>query len=246
MNTSLSQIFLSYAREDQNVVSEIYYFLKLSGCNPWMDVEKLLPGQNWEQEIEQAINNSRYFIACLSSLSVNKIGYVQKEFKDGLKRLDYYPEGMIFLVPLRLDAKCRIPPSLSSLQWLDWFAADAPIKLLKVVNPAAVKGLDHLNLLIQTLSTGSPSERQRAVREIGRTHHPRALGVLVRLYRQESDATVKHWIALSMGELNLAEARSALLDLNAWEELQPDNEARAWSLRGIEKALRYLDTKIGQ
>src|SRR5690348_18341319 len=49
------QVFLAYAREDREVVERLYDALSGSGFGPWMDVRRLLPGQNWPRSIETAI-----------------------------------------------------------------------------------------------------------------------------------------------------------------------------------------------
>ena len=79
------QIFLSYASEDRKRVKGIYDRLKAEGFKPWMDTEDLLPGQAWKQEIAKAIRESDFAIVVLSSVSVSKRGYVQKEFKLALE-----------------------------------------------------------------------------------------------------------------------------------------------------------------
>src|SRR6266508_5328028 len=107
-----NRVFISYAREDQSVALEIYDLLKSNGCSPWIDFHNLKPGQDWKLEIDKAIQSSNYFVACLSSNSVSKRGYVQKELKSALSVLDLIPEGTIYLLPVRLD-ECAIPHSLS-------------------------------------------------------------------------------------------------------------------------------------
>ncbi|MGC1931965.1 MAG: toll/interleukin-1 receptor domain-containing protein, partial [Candidatus Nitrosopolaris sp.] len=99
-------VFLSYAREDSDAAKRLYEDLKNDGLSPWLDKESLLPGQNWEIEIRKAIKNSRYFIALLSSNSVDKRGFVQKEFKFALEVLDEVPESQIFVIPARLN-ECK-------------------------------------------------------------------------------------------------------------------------------------------
>ena len=81
---SKPKVFLSYAREDRDTVSKIYNYLLNNSCEPWMDIEKLLPGQDWEYEIDIAIKNTDFFIACLTTNSVVKTGYVQKELRKAL------------------------------------------------------------------------------------------------------------------------------------------------------------------
>jgi hypothetical protein len=74
-------VFISYAREDFDAARILYDDLRAAGLIPWLDKESLLPGQQWEIEIKKAIENSTYFLAVLSSNSVDKRGYVQKEFQ---------------------------------------------------------------------------------------------------------------------------------------------------------------------
>jgi len=57
-------------------VREIYDRLLGQGYDPWPDEEKLLPGQNWCEEIPKAVRQSDVVIACLSSNSINTEGYV--------------------------------------------------------------------------------------------------------------------------------------------------------------------------
>ncbi|MFZ0513789.1 MAG: toll/interleukin-1 receptor domain-containing protein [Candidatus Nitrosopolaris sp.] len=114
-------VFLSYAREDSDAAKRLYEDLKNDGLSPWLDKESLLPGQNWEIEIRKAIKNSRYFIALLSSNSVDKRGFVQKEFKFALEVLDEVPESQIFVIPARLN-ECKIPyEKLRKYQYVDLF-----------------------------------------------------------------------------------------------------------------------------
>ncbi len=77
----MKKVFLSYAREDLKIAKKIYNDLADKGINVWLDDNALIPGQNWRYEITQAIKGSNYFLALLSSNSVSKIGYVQKELK---------------------------------------------------------------------------------------------------------------------------------------------------------------------
>ena len=51
------------------------------GLNPWIDKENLLPGQEWKRTITKAISESSYFIALLSTNSISKKGYIQKELR---------------------------------------------------------------------------------------------------------------------------------------------------------------------
>ncbi len=50
----------------------------------WLNKD-ILPGEQWKMKIRQAINASEFFIACLSTNSVQKRGYLQKEIRGALE-----------------------------------------------------------------------------------------------------------------------------------------------------------------
>jgi hypothetical protein len=106
-NDKNKRIFVSYAHEDREAAWRIYSELKQRGLEPWMDKESLLPGQVWRDEISKAIKNSSYFIAILSSNSVEKGGYVQKELKEAFDILEETSYSKIFVIPVRLD-DCKV------------------------------------------------------------------------------------------------------------------------------------------
>jgi hypothetical protein len=106
-------VFLCHAKEDEYKAQIIFDRLKRRGHRPWMDIHSLLPGEHWEQEIERAIKQADYFIACLSSHSVNKRGFVQRELRYALDVLAEIPPGKIYLIPVRLES-CEIPGYLIS------------------------------------------------------------------------------------------------------------------------------------
>lgn len=131
------KVFISYAREDIEAAKKVYASLKREKLEPWLDVESLLPGQNWKETIVQAIKESSFFLALLSSNSVTKRGFVQRELKIALDVLDELPPSNIYLIPIRLD-DCRAAyPKLQEIQWVDLFPSydDAISKILQVLLP---------------------------------------------------------------------------------------------------------------
>ena len=118
------KVFLSYASQDQPAVREIYDALKSEDwINPWLDQEKILPGQNWRIVIETAVDEADVVIICLSRQSVTKEGYVQREIKYAYEIALEKPDETIFRIPLRLD-DCDIPRELHFLHRVDYFGAD--------------------------------------------------------------------------------------------------------------------------
>jgi len=59
------QIFLSYARQDEEKVKNLYQKLSDEGFKPWMDTKDIIPGENWELAIQKAIRRSDFFFVCL-------------------------------------------------------------------------------------------------------------------------------------------------------------------------------------
>lgn len=127
-----ARIFISYAKEDFLEANTIYEILMQNKFIAWIDTVHLLPGQDWDLEIQRAIEDSNFFLACMSSNSVSKEGYVQKELKKALDILDKQPEGSIYLIPVRLD-ESRVPKRFEKLQWCDFFKEGAIKQLLKSI-----------------------------------------------------------------------------------------------------------------
>jgi hypothetical protein len=113
--------FLCHAKEDKPTVRELYKQLNTEGwLDVWLDEIKLLPGQEWDIEIEKAVEQADVVIVCLSTKSVDKEGYVQKELRFVLNIADEKPEGTIFVIPLRLD-DCAVPRRIRAWQYVDYF-----------------------------------------------------------------------------------------------------------------------------
>ncbi len=142
------RIFLAHAKEDKAEVIKLYERLKQKGYKPWLDKKDLLGGQLWDDEIKKAINSSDIFIACLSKQSVEKQGYVQKEFRMALQKCGELPENKIYLIPLRLD-DCKIPNlrqreygiNLRDYQWIDYFESDGFEQLIRAIEHYFSKSL---------------------------------------------------------------------------------------------------------
>ena len=139
------KIFICHSKEDKEQVRALYRKLKRSRFDPWLDEEKLIPGQDWDQEIRKAINESQAVIVCLSKVSLNKEGYVQKEIRLALDIADEKPPETIFLIPLRLE-DCDIPIRLRKWQWVDLFEKSGYKQLRMALDSRAEQlGLSRVN-----------------------------------------------------------------------------------------------------
>lgn len=127
------KVFLCHASQDKPVIRDLYQkLLKESWIEPWLDEEKLLPGMDWDFEIEKAVESANAIIVCISNNSVTKEGYIQRELRFVLDIALEKPEGEIFVVPVRLD-NCQVPRRLRSWHYVDYFvnASNAYMKILQ-------------------------------------------------------------------------------------------------------------------
>lgn len=116
-----ARVFIAYGKENQAAAERLYEDVERAGFSPWMDVRKLVPGQNWPRAIETAIESADFFVACFSRSSVNKRGGFQAEIRYALDCARRIPLDEIFVVPVRLD-DCRVPRSIQrETQYVDLF-----------------------------------------------------------------------------------------------------------------------------
>lgn len=117
-NRSL-RVFLCHSSTDKPAARDSYKFLSSEPwIDPWFDEESLKPGQDWEFEIEKAIDNADVVIVFLSRSSLTKEGFIQKEIKHVFDKADEKPPGTLYIIPVRVE-ECDVPKRLAHLHWID-------------------------------------------------------------------------------------------------------------------------------
>jgi hypothetical protein len=115
------QVFIAYVVEDFERASRLFDALEKAGCSPWLDKEKLLPGQNWPRAIERAIEIADAFVPCFSTRSLAKRGGFQSELRYALDCAKRRPLDEAFVFPVRFE-RCDIPRRISDqVQYVDLF-----------------------------------------------------------------------------------------------------------------------------
>lgn len=119
------EVFIAYVAEDLAPARRLCEGLRAEGCSPWLDKDKLLPGQNWPRAIERAIEVSGAFVACFSPRSVLKRGQFQSELRYALdcarKRPPAESMEAVFVIPVRFE-ECAVPRRISDqVQYVDLF-----------------------------------------------------------------------------------------------------------------------------
>jgi TIR domain len=123
------RIFIAYVEEDLLIARRLRDRLAGAGCAPWMDKDKLMPGQNWPRAIRRAIEISDVFVACFSARSTSKRGAFQSELRWALHCARRRPLEETFVVPVRLE-ECAVPRQIQErVQYVDLFPDwDAGVK----------------------------------------------------------------------------------------------------------------------
>ena len=130
------KVFLCHSSGDKSVVENFYDLLVKDGINAWLDKKSLIPGQNWQIEIPKVVRNSDVVIVFLSSQSVTKEGFVQKEIKIALDTADEKPDGTIFIIPAKHE-DCEVPERHAKFHWVNLFEKDGYELLFKALRTRA-------------------------------------------------------------------------------------------------------------
>jgi hypothetical protein len=131
------KIFLCHAHADRGSVHVLHNQLTKIGMDVWLDKERLLPGQDWELEIRNAVSEADIVIVCLSK-QFSQAGFRQKEVRLALDTAMEKPEGEIFIIPARLE-ECDVPSSLRTRHWVDLFDERGYERLLQTLHEQAKK-----------------------------------------------------------------------------------------------------------
>ena len=124
-----TNIFLIHAHSDRETVRKLYQRLVSDGLNVWLDAERLQPGQDWQNEIRDALLKCDVVLVCLSRNFDKQQGYRHEELKLALEKANFLPDDEVFIIPVRLE-NCDMPESLKHLHRVNLFKAGGYKKLV--------------------------------------------------------------------------------------------------------------------
>jgi putative uncharacterized protein C1_0012 len=128
-----NKVFISYAKENIEIAEQIYDRLKAKGFIPWLDKRNLMVGQQWDVEIKKALKESDFIILLLSSISVSKRGYVQREFRLALDYCEEKLDSDIYIIPVKIDL-CDVPEKLAKFQYIEFCTPTALEDIINALN----------------------------------------------------------------------------------------------------------------
>jgi len=153
----MSDIFISYSRNDRERVRLIAEALENEGFDVWWDPE-IPPGESFSAVIDQQLKNSACIIAVWSNSSVNS-NWVQEEADDGMQRNT--------LIPVIIDG-VELPRGFKRLQTADlqgWTGDTS--------NPNWQLIITQVQKLVTARQARDAAERQAAARNTEAKTQPR-------------------------------------------------------------------------
>ena len=142
-----------------------------------MDQEDIYPGEQWQGSIERAMQQSDFFVACLSTHAVSRRGFLQREIKSALERWQEKLQSDIYLIPARLEP-CEVPEELRNFQWVDLYQERGWTRLLQALQVGLERRRATIGSGVRNLSLLFPIHLPKNDRLIprGRRHRPHLHG----------------------------------------------------------------------
>jgi hypothetical protein len=178
-------VFLCHASQDKPVVRELYQRLAAEDwIDPWLDKDKILPGQQWQVVIEKAVECADIVIVFLSNHSVQKEGFVQRELRYASVMALEKPESTIFLIPVRTE-DCPAPRSLRDLQWVNYFGNEKDASFENLLQALRLR---HQQVLEHEQSELKHAEAEARAKREAEEHARLELEIQI---RKETEATIR-------------------------------------------------------
>ena len=160
-------VFISYVKENTEIVDRFYQELKSHGIQVWLDRNDIDPGSFWEQAIRKAIHQGAFFIACFSEEYNNRNKtYMNEELTIAIEELRQRSADQIWFIPIKLNS-CEIPDlvigggkTLRALQHVnlyeDWNGSIQ--RIVKVVQPGVSEPVISANAVEQSEMQVQPQD----------------------------------------------------------------------------------------
>jgi len=105
-------LFISYSRREVGFVDDLSNRLEKDGYNLWLDYRSLVPGEPWEEQIYQGIQNAQVILLVISKASIASDN-VEMEWRRVLEEKN----KRIILV---IFESVHLPKELEAYEWVDF------------------------------------------------------------------------------------------------------------------------------
>jgi TIR domain len=100
----MTHVFISYVRENGDVIQRLAAELKSRGVIVWLDRNDLDPGMRWRDAIKKAIRGGKFFIACFSKESSRRDrSYMNEEMTIAIDELRARPIERTWFIPVLIN-----------------------------------------------------------------------------------------------------------------------------------------------
>lgn len=105
----MPHVFISYVRENGDLVDRLAGELKSRGVTVWLDRNDIEPGTRWRDAIKNAIRGGKFFLACFSrEFSERDRSYMNEELTLAIDELRERPSSRIWFITVLIN-KTAIP-----------------------------------------------------------------------------------------------------------------------------------------
>ena len=161
-------VFLSHRSPDKPIVERLAEKLvEEAQLSPFLDRWHLIPGEPWQESLEQALNRSRCVAVFVGPSGVNS--WENEEMRAALSKRVQENRNSFRVIPVLLpgadqEAKDKLPAFLLRFTWVDFSAGiDDPVAFSRLV--AGIRGQAPGRTGVSKLSAASPYLR-KSVRQI--------------------------------------------------------------------------------
>lgn len=117
----MHDVFLSHSSIDKPVVEEIAHRLRRNGIEPWLDKWNLIPGNSWQEEIEQALDNCKTCAVFIGSSGMGP--WQNEEIRTSINRrvnTDGFRVIPVLLPGAERDRRSSLPTFLTTTTWVQF------------------------------------------------------------------------------------------------------------------------------
>jgi hypothetical protein len=113
----MAYAFISYSHKDTAFVDRLARDLRAQHVEVWVDRNELMPGSNWTNAIESALQNADAVLFVVSPNSATS-SWVQLETRAALQHTTTGTGKLI--IPIVFGRPISMPPELAQIQWVDF------------------------------------------------------------------------------------------------------------------------------
>jgi hypothetical protein len=156
----MTQVFISYSRNDMEFVQRLAADLKHAGLDVWWDLSDIQGSEVWEHRIEEGLRTSQYFIVVLTPASLES-RWVRREYLSA-------DNTGVKIIPLKLKPFDVTPLTFRDIQPIDAIGREYAdvlsdvLRILKVQSPDLVGASNPKNLIENIYSKTKIPDRQTA------------------------------------------------------------------------------------